>query len=286
MSGPQKNEVITTYEPDNSIRSGLGSILADIFRELNDNRWLTYQLFKRDFSALYKQSFMGLMWVFIVPIFSVSTFIVLNRSGIFNVGEIDVPYPLYAVLGLSLWQLFSMGLSAQTGSLVEAGQMIKLINFSKKSLVIAAMGRALVAFGIQILLTAGLFVWYGLRPHPAALFLPLAILPLIFLMLGCGFILSILNAAMRDVGNAMSMLMTFFMFLTPILYARPRQGVLATITDLNPIYYLIAGPRDLVLKGSMQDPGGYWASAGFSAAVFLVCIVVFHLTETRITERV
>jgi len=164
--------------------------------------------------------------------------------------------------------------------------MIKLINFSKKSLVIAAMGRALVAFGIQILLTAGLFIWYGLRPHPEALLLPLAILPLLLLMLGCGFILSILNAAMRDVGNALTMLMTFFMFLTPILYARPRQGALSRITDLNPVYYLIAGPRDLVLKGGMQDPGGYWASAGFSAAVFVFCIIVFHLTETRITERV
>ena len=281
-----KEEALTTYEPDNSIRKGLWSIFQDITDEIRKNHWLTYQLFKRDFSALYKQSFMGLLWVFIVPVFSVSTFVVLNHSGIFNVGAVEVPYPLYAVLGLSLWQLFSSGLVAQINSLTEAGTMIKLINFSKKSLIFASTGRALVAFGIQVLFTAALFVWFGVWPHPQTVFLPLALIPLLLLMFGMGFILSILNAVMRDIGNALSMLMTFFMFLTPILYVRPQGGLLARITNVNPLYYLVIGPRDLVLKGKFSEPAGYWASAAFALGLFIVCLVVFHLTETKITERV
>ena len=286
MRPQSRVEVVTTYVPDNSIRKGLWSIFQDIIVEIRKNHWLTYQLFKRDFSALYKQSFMGLLWVFIVPVFSVSTFVVLNRSGIFNVGTMEVPYPLYAVLGLSLWQLFSSGLVAQTNSLTEAGTMIKLINFSKKSLIFASTGRALVAFGIQILFVAVLFVWYGVRPHPQALWLPLALIPLLLLMFGMGFILSILNAVMRDIGNALSMLMTFFMFLTPILYVRPQSGFLAKITNVNPLYYLVIGPRDLMLKGNFSEPMGYWVSAAFALGLFIVCLVVFHLTETKITERV
>lgn len=277
---------VKIYVPDNSIKKGFLSIFGEIFREFIDNRWLTYQLFKRDFFALYKQSVMGFVWVILIPIFSVLTFVVLNHSGIFMIGDIGVPYPLYAVLGLAFWQLFSTGLIASTSSLVEAGQMIKIINFSKKSLVIAATGRAIVSFLIQFLLVAVLMVWFRFVPHIEALWIPVLIVPLIFLTWGLGFMMSLLNAVMRDIGNALSMLMTFFMFLTPVLYPKPDTGLLNTISKWNPLYYLVTAPRDLVLYGSLSELNGFLYSAAFSAVLFLICLVIFHLTESRITERV
>ena len=276
---------VNIYEADKSIKKGYGSVFREIVHEIVDNRWLTYQLFMRDFSALYKQSFMGFVWVFLIPVFSVSTFIILNRSGVFQIGEIGVPYAIYAVLGLTFWQFFSGGLIAATSSLVEAGSMIKIINFSKKSLVIAATGRAMVSFLIQLCLVAFLLVWFRFLPHLEALWVPFVILPLILLTWGLGFALSLLKAVMPDVGNALSMLMTFFMFLTPVLYAKPQGGLLRTISEKNPLYYLVSAPRDLVLYGKISESAGFFWSALFSLGVFIVCLVVFHMTETRITER-
>ncbi len=144
--GVQMTEIITTYEPDNSLKKGYLSIVSEIFNELKKNRWLTYQLFKRDFFAVYKQSFVGILWALIIPLVSVGTFIILNRSGIFTIGDIDVPYPIYAILGMAFWQLFSTGLIASSNSLVKAGSMIVKINFSKKALVIASTGQSLISF--------------------------------------------------------------------------------------------------------------------------------------------
>ncbi len=277
---------VKIYVPDNSIKKGYGPIFGEIFRELISNRWLTYQLFKRDFFALYKQSFIGMLWVLIIPIFSVSTFIVLKRSGIFSAGPIDAPYPIFAILGIAFWQLFSSGLIASTNSLAEAGPMIKIISFSKKSLVISAVGRSMVSFLIQFLLVGILFIWFRRMPHAWILLAPLMAIPLLFLTLGLGFILSLLNAVMRDIGNALSMLMTFLMFLTPVLYSKPETGLLHQITRFNPMYYLISSPRDLILTGHFLEPKGYVLSILFSFVLFVVCLVVFHLTETKITERV
>ncbi len=53
----------TTYEPDNSLKKGYRSLFSKIFRELNKNRWLIFQLFKKDFIAPYKQSFIGVFAV-------------------------------------------------------------------------------------------------------------------------------------------------------------------------------------------------------------------------------
>jgi len=280
------NQRITVYEPDNSIKKGYRSVFAEIVNEFRDNYWLTYQLFKRDFLSIYKQSFMGIFWAFIIPIVSVGTFVVLNRSGLFSVGEVKAPYPIYAVLGLSFWQLFSTGLIGSSNSLIRAGSMIAQINFSRKSLVIASAGQSLISFLIQLALVTVLFIFYRYMPSPTILLVPIVIIPLLSLTLGLGLILSILNGVIRDIGNVMSLLLTFLMFLTPILYAKPQTGTLMHITKYNPLYYLVSGARDLVLIGRISEPQGFLISSAVSFVIFVVCLLTFHLTETRITERV
>jgi len=275
-----------TYEPDNSLKKGYLSLFREIFNELKNNRWLTYQLFKRDFLAVYKQSFVGVFWAFIIPIISVGTFIILNHSGIFSVGEIDVPYPLYAILGLAFWQLFSAGLISSSNCLVKAGSMITKINFSKKSLVIASAAQSIVSFLIQFILLLVLFAIYGVAPRITILLFPVFIVPIMLLTLGFGFILSLFNGVFRDVGNIISVIVTFLMFLTPVLYSKPKIGILASISKYNPLYYLISAPRELILMGTIPEWKGFLASCIFSGFIFIICLVCFHLTETRVAERI
>ena len=277
---------VKTYQPDNSLKKGYFSIFKEISDEIVENRWLTWQLFKRDFLTVYKQSFIGVLWAFIIPLVSIGTFVLLNQAGIFTFGEIGIPYPIYALLGMAFWQLFSTGLIAGSGSLAKAGNMITKINFSKKSLVIASMGQALISFLIQFGLVVALFAFYGIAPSPLIILVPILIIPIILFTLGLGFILSLLNGVVRDVGNMLSVLITFLMFLTPILYTKPTEGLLAVITTYNPLYYLAAAPRDIVLINRVSETGGFLVSAVLAIAVFLVCLVIFHLTETRVAERV
>lgn len=277
---------ITTYEPDNSIKKGYISLWKEIYQELKYNKWLAFQLFKRDFFAIYKQSLAGVFWAFIVPIISVGTFIILNRSGIFEFGVIEVPYPIYAILGLAFWQLFSTGLIATSNSLVKASSTLVKINFSKKSLVFASAAQSLIPFIVQFVLVSVLFFVYDISPSLKILSFPFFMIPIILLTLGLGFIFSLLNSIVRDVGNALSIFMTFLMFLTPVLYAKPKIGILIPITKFNPLYYLISMPRELILKGTMEELEGYLISVGFAVLVFVIGLVIFHLTETRITERI
>ncbi len=281
-----KKDEIVKYRPNNSIRKGYWAIYAEIVQEIVSNRWLIFQLIKRDFSASYKQSMMGFVWAFVVPLISIGTFMVLNHSGIFNIGKTNVPYPLFVVLGMSLWQLFSTGLLAGSQSLVLAGQMISKINFSRKSLVISSVGQSLIAFVVQMLLFAVLCVCYRIVPHVEILLLPLILIPLLLMTLGFGFILSILSGIMKDVTALLPMCMTFLMFLTPVLYPKPMQGVLMSVGQYNPMYYFISTARELAFEGQVSHMQGLIASSIFAVVVFIVCIKIFHLTETKITERV
>jgi len=279
-----KHEI--TYEPDNSLKKGLFSLFSSIIVEITQNRWLIFQLFKRDFFTIYKQSFIGVLWAFIIPLVSVGTFIVLNQSGVFSMGEITVPYPVYAVFGMAFWQLFAAGLVAGANSLIRASSMIVKINVSKKALVLASAGQSLISFLIQIALVGILLLHYRITPTVHMALLPLLILPIILFTFGVSFIFSLLNGVMRDIGNALSVLLTFLMFLTPVLYAKPTTGALVVITSYNPLYYLVSGPRELILTGSLTEWQGFVVSSAVALSVFMVGIYIFHLTETRVTERI
>jgi len=186
---------------------------------------------------------------------------------------------------MAFWQLFSTGIIACSNSLVKAGSMITKINFSKKSLVIASMGQSIVSFLIQFILVFLLFAIYGFIPNIAILFTIPLMIPIILLTLGLGLIFSLLNGIMRDIGNLLSVVITFLMFLTPIFYSTPDSGILMNITTINPLYYLIVVPRELILMGTLSEFIGYMISVILSIFVFIVCLVIFHLTETRVAER-
>ena len=280
------SETVATYEPDNCLKKGYSQIFREIGEEIRKNKWLIYQLFRRDFVSIYRQSLFGILWAFIVPIVSVGAFLLLGQSGIFITGNTGVPFAVYALLGLAFWQLFSAGVVASSVSLTQAGSMITKINFSKKALVIASMGKTLVAFIIQLFLAFLSFALFGVMPNVAIVLTPVLIIPLLLAMLGFGFILSLINVVMRDVGAFLPIAMTFLLFLTPVMYAAPSTGIMSLLTTYNPLYYMVSLPRDLILTGASTLWLGFLLSSVLSVVMFVVCLVAFHLTETRLSERI
>ena len=279
------DNTVVVYVPDNSLKKGYQTIFYEIANELRWNKWLMYQLFRRDFFAMYKQSFVGVFWAFFMPLLSIATFMILNRGGVLDVGDVSMPYPLYAILGMAFWQIFSAGLTAGANALASAGPMITRVNFSKKALVLASLGRPTIIFLVQLGMGLAMFLVYKITPSPAAFLIPLVIIPLTFLVLGLSFFLSLFNAFAKDVGNGLQVLMTFLMFLTPVLYATSGAGLLGTLTRFNPLYYYISAGRDLMTRGYITEMNGFIISSVCSIAFFFIALVFFHLTETRVAER-
>ncbi len=47
---------------------------------------------------MYKQSFLVVFWILIVPLASVGTFNVSKKSGLFSIGDVEVPYAIRVLL--------------------------------------------------------------------------------------------------------------------------------------------------------------------------------------------
>lgn len=273
------------YTPNQT--AGWGpSVWREMVGELVRSRELARQLFMRDFSARYRQSVLGVLWALILPLIAVGTFVFLNRSGLLNVGDTGVPYPVYALLGLTIWQVFSGGLTISSNAIVAGGSMVVKINFPKETLVIAAMGQVIFELLVRLVLLAIVMAILQVTPKWTVVFFPFTLLPLLMLTLGLGFFLSLVNVLLRDVPNVVTLATTFLMFLTPVVYPVPETGPLAALMAVNPLAGLVRASRDMVFTGYLTDPVGFaWASA-LAVVFFLFAWRVFHLVEPRMAERV
>lgn len=273
------------YTPDAHLGFGW-HVWREMARELIQSRELMWRLFLRDLSARYRQSVFGYVWAVMPAIVTVVTFTYLKGSGTLPIGQTNMPYSAYVLLGMSVWQLFATGLTRTTQSLVQASAIITKINFARETLVLAAFGESIFNFLIRIVLIAGVFAWFGIVPAWTVIFVPFVLIPLVLMTVGFGFILSIANGVFRDIGSSLGLVLTFAMFLTPVIYPPPTEWPKVLINYLNPVSPFIIATRDLTTKGTLSQPDGLlWVSV-FSLLVFLVAWRIFHLAMSRIAERV
>ena len=79
--------------------------------------------------------------------------------------------------------------------------------------------------------------------------------------------------------------MQFLMYLTPVVFAMPKQGLPATVFQLNPLTPLILTARDW-LTGISPEYLGYFAFVNVIAFILLFMFwIVFRLAMPILIER-
>lgn len=164
--------------------------------------------------------------------------------------------------------------------------MIVKINFPKETLIISSIAQSFFDFLIRFFIIFFIFIFYKFIPSWKIIFFPFLIIPLILFTISIGFILSLLNCLSRDTINITNILTTLLFFLTPILYNPPEKGILIKITRFNILFYLVSGPRDVIIYGKIQYLYGYLFSTFISIFLFFFFWRAFHLAEYKMAEMI
>lgn len=277
---------ITIYNSKSFYSRGILNILKDMVDELISNRELIYRLFWRNYVSRYKNSLLSWGWIFFMPLMTMLTFLLLNMSGVLKIGSLDVPYPIYGLFSLSIWNLFSNGLPSVTTSILSLGDLIGKINFSKAAIYFASYGQVIVDFFIRMVMISICFFIYARWPSWHVLFLPLYIVPIILLTIGVGFYTSIFQVIFKDTINFVNLTLSFLLFLIPIMYQTPVKGLLHVLNIYNPLYYLVCVPRDLIIFGRTDSLIPFLLSSLFAFIFFIFGWFFFYLSETKLAERI
>ncbi len=243
-----------------AIREELGDLLH--YRDL------LYFLVRREITVRYKQTLLGAAWAVLQPFMTMVVFSVfLGRLA--GLPSDNIPYPVFAYLGLLPWTYFSGSVSRASASLVGNASLLGKVYFPRVLIPLSSTLAALVDFCIAATVLVGLMLWYGLWPSASALFyIPLTALTAV-LALGVGMWLASINVQFRDVQQATPFLLQIWMFATPIVY----PGSLVPeryrfIYDLNPMSGIITAYRAAALGEPI-----HWQSVGIAALVALAFLL-------------
>lgn len=277
---------IVIYEPDSRRKIGFFAVWVVMLRNMISSRELIFQLFKRDFLAGYKKSFLGITWIFISPILGIVSWVFMNATGILNPGDVGIPYPAYVLIGSSIWGLFMGSYSAAAGTLGAGSGFILQIRYPHEALMIKQIAQHLANFTIALALNIVVMLFFGVVPSWKIVFFPVLMLPLLFLGAGLGLVISVASVVAREVQTVVDMGLGFLIYLTPVIYSSDfKNPLLQRLIKWNPLTYLVTGVRDMIIYGKIDHLERFMASSLFALLVFLFSWKLFYVSEEKVIEK-
>jgi lipopolysaccharide transport system permease protein len=248
-------------------------------KELFQYKDLFYTLAYRDLRVRYAQTFLGLLWAVLQPLATLGIFTVVFGIAL-QVNTGDVPYPLFALTGLTVWTYFSFVLSQAGNSIIEAEGMVKKIYFPR---LIIPLSKAMVGFvdlAISFVFLLILMAWYQVLPPAQVVFLPLFILLSIVAALAVGIWLSALTIRYRDFRHVVPFLVQLGLYITPIMYpaARLLPEQFLPFIYLNPVAGIIEGYRWCLIDG---PPPSLYAYISFAMIAILFVSGLFYFKKVE-----
>lgn len=235
-------------------------------------RSLIGQMARREITARYRGSALGLLWSLLTPLLLllVYTFVFgdvfKSRWGTADGGRAD--FALMLFVGLIFHGMLAEVLARAPRLIIEQPNFVKKVVFPLEILawntVLAILFQALVS--TAVLLVALVAVRGGLPP--SALCLPLIFLAFLPVLLGVAWLFSAIGTYLRDLHQVTALLSTVLMFLAPVFYpvsALPAR--LGPFLLLNPLTFVIEQARGVLIAGVWPQAGGL--------ALYGICALLF-----------
>jgi lipopolysaccharide transport system permease protein len=239
------------------------------------------RLLRANLRIRYRRSWLGYAWLFVPSVGAALLASLLIGRRMAGMPGGAIPYPVFVLVGMILWQLLVETLGAPLQQLGGARHILARSPVPHEAFVLAGAAEALLGCVLRLaLLGLPVLLWFGAAPGAELLLLPLALLALALLGLALGMLLAPFGLLYDDVGSALTLLTGFWFFLSPILYPAGRFDALA----LNPATPLIEAGRALLTGGDAPVA----AAASVAAGAFLLLALawlLYRLAQPHLVAR-
>lgn len=240
---------------------------------------LVRELSSREIKSRYKQSVLGYAWVILNPFFQMIV-MAFVFSHIVRFPTVGTPYTLFLYAGLLPWMLFANSVTAATNSLVQNSSLLKKIYFPREIFVISVI----LAKILDFLLASLVFILFLFLYRQPITFHVLWIVPIFLIQqvftFGLSLILAAFNLFYRDIQYLLTLLLTIWMYLTPVIYPTeifPTQYRI--IFQLNPMAVIINAYRQVILGGGAPNLASLGIALGVSGLLTFIGYRLFKHLE-------
>lgn len=247
--------------------------------ELWRSREVFYRFGQRDILLRYRQTAVGVAWVFIQPLLAAGIFSIVF-GGIAQLPSGGVPYFLFSFAGLLGWNLFNGIVSRSAGSLVANQALVSKVFFPRLLVPLSSVLSVLLDFAVAFGLYVVLLFLFGVNPGWALLLLPFWMLATILLASGVGLAASAASVTYRDIAYLLPWILQLLLYATPIAYSLDAvPSNLRWLFEMNPLTWLMESYRWSLLGSPAPEPWQMIALAGTSVLVGFGGLLVFQSME-------
>lgn len=278
---------LVVYYPNQKAETGFFKTCYLMLKNIIDGRELVWQMFKRDFFVVYRRSILGYFWIFAAPIMGIITWVFMNYTGILHPGDTGMPYPVFVLLGSQMWGLFVGFYNSSAGTLKAGGGLLKQIRFDHEVLLIKQVSMAIANFLMTLAIVLIVMLVFKVVPPWQAIFFPVVMLPLLFLGVSIGLVVSVFSSVISDSARIVGNIVNLAMYITPVIYTTDfEQPFLKALVRVNPLSYLISANRDILTIGTIRDFQPYLFVSGITFVLFLISLRLFYVSEPLVAEKI
>lgn len=271
------------YQKEHS--KGMLSYLKDSLNDIYKSRYLAKQLAVRDIKAQYRQSYFGIIWAFITPLTTAFVWVFLSATGTVKLTDTGVPYPLFAFTGTLIWSMLKDAINAPISNTNASKGILSKINFPKEALIISGLYKLLFNSSVKFVMLFGFLLFFKVGLQASLLWLPLVLFGLLVLGTAIGLLITPIGMLYKDVLKFINLGLTFMMYITPVVYVIPNEGVLKTLMELNPFTYLIDTVRAIAFGVTPEYLLHFIILMIISIPVFFIGLIFYRISIPVIVER-
>lgn len=247
---------------------------------------LVNQLVKVDVVGKYKRSFIGVLWLILLPILNTLLWALLHDVGVINPGVSAIPYAAYVLLSTSIWTFFMQNFRLASTLHSTYGKAMVMVNFPPRAVIYSYMIIQYVMMITPFILMLVLMKYFDLELSWKLLFFLPSLFPLQLLGMMLGLFNSIFKIIALDLSKIMEFMMQILMFLTPIVYTPDIQkGTLSGIVNYNPLTYLVGFSRDVLFITESSYTQMYIIISVVVMVIFFIFLHYFIKSTPIILER-
>lgn len=218
-------------------------------REVWHDRRVVSALVRREVKSSHKQSSIGVAWIVLRPLLGTVVFTAIF-GGLAGLESDGLPYAIFALSGLLIWNFVSSAGQGAAGSIVGEAELVTKVYFPPILAPVAAALTPLVDVAVTVVALAVAMVIYGVAPSIAVLTFPLWVLAGLLFALGPGLWFCALNVRYRDAAPIFALLVQMWLFISPVVFASSTvDGAARTLLALNPMCGILDGTRWALVGG-------------------------------------
>jgi ABC-type polysaccharide/polyol phosphate export permease len=258
------------------------SALDNLWKEsqrLLKRRELIWLLVASELKRKYRRAVLGFFWWMLEPFLYLLIYYIVFQV-LLHQGE--PAFLLFLFCAILPWRWFASATSQAVTSVSGAVGVVRQLAFPRAVYPISAVSANAAYFLCGLIVLFGFMVYYGIRPSPALLFLPLVVAVQSILTLGFALWLAGLGVFFTDLQVAWTLIIRLWFYLSPGFYAMDRVPEPYRFWFmLNPFAILFEAYRSMLLHASAPD----WGRLGFIGLFSGVLTVLAFLFFTRLEPR-